>query len=126
MAKYVGYKRPKDTKKTIKHLLVYLGLHKWSFVLVAVLVFISAGANIAGTYLLKPVINKFIIPGDMTGLVHAVIAMGVMYLCGALSTFFYNRLIFFYISFRQVQFKACLISSGKGSLYDFCHTFCRL
>ena len=38
MAKYVGYKRPKDTKKTIKHLLVYLGLHKWSFVLVAVLV----------------------------------------------------------------------------------------
>ena len=24
MAKYVGYKRPKDTKKTIRHLLVYL------------------------------------------------------------------------------------------------------
>ena len=93
MAKYVGYKRPKDTKKTIKHLLVYLGLHKWSFVLVAVLVFISAGANVAGTYLLKPVINKFIMPGDMTGLVHAVIAMGVMYLCGALTTFFYNRLM---------------------------------
>ena len=31
MAKYVGYKRPKDTKKTIKHLLVYLGYHKRSF-----------------------------------------------------------------------------------------------
>jgi hypothetical protein len=47
MAKYVGYKRPKDTKKTLKHLFSYLGLHKWSFVCVAVLVFISAGANIA-------------------------------------------------------------------------------
>lgn len=93
MAKYVGYKRPKDTKKTIKHLLVYLGYHKWSFVLVALLVFISAGANIMGTYLLKPVINKFIVPGDTTGLMRAVISMGVMYLCGALSTFAYNRLM---------------------------------
>ena len=46
MAKYVGYKRPKDTKKTIRHLLVYLGMHKWSFLLVALLVLISAGANI--------------------------------------------------------------------------------
>ena len=93
MAKYVGYKRPKDTKKTIKHLLVYLGFHKWSFVLVALLVFISAGANIMGTYLLKPVINKFIVPGDTTGLIRAVISMGVMYLCGALATFAYNRLM---------------------------------
>ena len=93
MAKYVGYKRPKDTKKTIKHLLVYLGYHKWSFVLVALLVFISAGANIMGTYLLKPVINRFIVPEDTTGLIRAVISMGVMYLCGALSTFAYNRLM---------------------------------
>lgn len=93
MAKYVGYKRPKDTKKTIKHLLVYLGFHKWSFALVALLVFISAGANIMGTYLLKPVINKFIVPGDTAGLIRAVISMGVMYLCGALATFAYNRLM---------------------------------
>ena len=93
MAKYVGYKRPKDTKKTIKHLLVYLGFHKWSFALVALLVFISAGANIMGTYLLKPVINKFIVPGDTMGLIRAVISMGVMYLCGALATFAYNRLM---------------------------------
>ena len=90
MAKYVGYKRPKDTKKTMKHLLVYLGFHKWSFVLVALLVFISAGANIMGTYLLKPVINRFIVPGDTPGLIRAVLGMGAMYLCGVLATFGYN------------------------------------
>ena len=49
MAKYVGYKRPKDTKKTIKHLLVYLGHYKWMFMLVALLVLLSAGANVTGT-----------------------------------------------------------------------------
>ena len=84
MAKYVGYKRPKDTKKTLKHLFAYLGMHKWAFLSVAVLVFISAGANIMGTYLIKPVVNKFITPGDMHGLFKAVAGMG---------TLFYNRLM---------------------------------
>lgn len=93
MAKYVGYKRPKDTKKAIKHLLVYLGHYKWMFMLVALLVLISAGANVAGTYLVKPVVNHFIVPGDMDGLLRAVIAMGVMYACGALCTFGYNRIM---------------------------------
>jgi ABC-type multidrug transport system fused ATPase/permease subunit len=93
MAKYVGYKRPKDTKKTIKHLLVYLGHYKWMFMLVALLVLLSAGANVTGTYLVKPVVNRFIVPGDMEGLLKAVIAMGVMYACGALCTLGYNRIM---------------------------------
>lgn len=93
MAKYVGYKRPKNAKKTMQHLLTYLGHYKWAFALVAVLVFISAGAGICGTYLIKPVVNHFIVPGDMQGLLKAVIGMGVMYLCGALSNLGYNRLM---------------------------------
>ena len=93
MAKYVGYKRPKDTKKTMKHFLTYLGHYKWAFFLVAILVFISAGAGICGTYLIKPLVNNFIEPGNMKGLLIAVIGMGVMYLCGALATLGYNRLM---------------------------------
>ena len=68
-------------------------MHKWAFLFVAVLVFISAGANIMGTYLIKPVVNKFITPGDMHGLFKAVTGMGIMYLCGAMATLFYNRLM---------------------------------
>ena len=58
MAKYVGYKRPKDTKKTVKHLLSYLGHYKWAFLLIAILVFISAGAGIMGTFLINPVVRS--------------------------------------------------------------------
>ena len=58
MAKYVGYKRPKDTKKTLKRMLHYMGIHKWAMALVAVLVCISSSANIFGTYLVKPVVKK--------------------------------------------------------------------
>ena len=93
MARYVGYKRPKDTRKTLKHLFRYLGMHKWMFALVAVLVLISTSANIMGTFLLKPVINRFILPGDMEGLFKAAAAMGGMYLCGALATLGYNQLM---------------------------------
>ena len=91
--RYDGYKRPKNTKKTLLHLLSYLGHHKWMFLLVGLLVFISTGASLMGTYLLKPVINRFIMPGDMKGLVEAVVGMGIMYLCGALATLGYNQLM---------------------------------
>lgn len=69
MAKYVGYKRPKNTKKAMKNLLRYLGYHKWLLLLVAVLVAISSGVSIAGTYLIRPVINDYAIPGDIPGLI---------------------------------------------------------
>ena len=91
--RYVGYKRPKNTKKTIPHLLHYLGRHKWMFGLVALLVLISTSANLMGTYLLKPLINRYIVPGDLDGLFKAVLAMGVMYFCGAMATLGYNQVM---------------------------------
>ena len=93
MARYTGYKRPKNTLKALRQLFRYMGYHKWLLLVVAVLVLISTGASVAGTYLLKPVINDFILPGDVKGLIFALAGMGIMYLCGALSTFGYNRLM---------------------------------
>ena len=77
----------------MRHLTHYLGGHKWMFLLVALLVLISTGANILGTYLLKPVINRFILPGDVKGLLTAVAGMGILYLCGVAATFGYNQLM---------------------------------
>ena len=69
MARNVNFSRPKDTKKTLLQLLAYLGRHKWYMLATGFLVAVSAMANILGTYLLKPVINNYIIPGDIPGLV---------------------------------------------------------
>lgn len=93
MAKNTGYKRPKNTKKALKELLHYMGYHRWLLFVVALLVCVSTAASVAGTYLLKPVINNFILLGDKTGLLYAIFGMGIMYLCGALSTLGYNRLM---------------------------------
>ncbi|HIS25936.1 MAG TPA: ABC transporter ATP-binding protein [Candidatus Pullilachnospira intestinigallinarum] len=92
-ARDMNYKRPKDTRKTLWKLLRYLGGHKWLLLVVAVLVFISSGANILGTYLVKPVINNYILPGDAAGLTRMLIFMALMYGAGATATYGYTQLM---------------------------------
>lgn len=46
-----------------------------------------------GNLPLKPVINNYIIPGDIPGLVKMLILMGILYLCGALSCYAYNQMM---------------------------------
>lgn len=91
--KTVKYTKPKDTKKTLVQLFNYLGHHKLSLLIIAILVCISALSGILGTYLLKPVINRYILPGNIPGLIRMIFYMGLMYLSGALSCFFYNRIM---------------------------------
>ncbi len=93
MARIANYNRPKNTKKTLLQMLSYLGRHRWSMLAIALLVTISATANIMGTYLLKPVINTYILPGDLSGLVRMLIYMGIMYGAGALSCLLYNQMM---------------------------------
>ncbi len=93
MARIANYNRPKNTKNTLLQMLSYLGRHRWSMLAIALLVTISASANIMGTYLLKPVINTYILPGDLSGLVRMLIYMGIMYGAGALSCLLYNQMM---------------------------------
>ncbi len=93
MPRTTNFSRPKDAKKTILQMLRYLGHHRLTLGVIAFLVALSAGANIAGTYLLKPVINTYIIPGDLPGLARMVLLMAGLYLTGALSCLGYNQLM---------------------------------
>lgn len=93
MARQTTYKRPKNAKKTLRRLAAYLGGHKLALAAVAVMVVISGLANVMGTYLLKPVINDYIVPGDMAGLARMVFFMALMYGAGALCTLGYNQLM---------------------------------
>ncbi len=93
MPRTTSFSRPKDTRKTLGQMLRYLGRHKWTMAAIALLVTISSGASIYGTYLLKPVINTYILPGDLKGLASMVVFMGILYLCGALANLGYNQLM---------------------------------
>ena len=72
MAKPISDKRPENFWKTLRTLLHYMGNHRFLLLAVAVLVSLSALANLLGTYMLKPIVNDYIIPRDVNGLIHAV------------------------------------------------------
>ncbi|MEY8352091.1 ABC transporter ATP-binding protein [Lachnospiraceae bacterium 54-53] len=91
--KNTGHARPKDTKKTMGKLLRYIGHYKISMLFIAILVSISAFSGIMGTYLLKPVINEYILPGNIPGLVRMIFLMGLIYLAGAISCLLYSRMM---------------------------------
>lgn len=84
-------KRPKDLKKTFVRLLSYMGMHKFLLAAVAVLVTISAGANLLGTYMVKPLVNRYIVPGDFSGLLFGVLFTAAIYLAEALSSYGYSQ-----------------------------------
>ncbi|GAA6492479.1 ABC transporter ATP-binding protein [Candidatus Bariatricus faecipullorum] len=84
-------KRPKNLAGTFLHLLHYMGRHKFLLAIVAVLVSVSALANLLGTYMLRPLINRYIVPGDLHGLLLGVLVTAGIYLCGALSAYGYTQ-----------------------------------
>ncbi len=97
--KNTGMKKPKDGKKTLLRILRYLEEYRFQLVLVALLVVVSSGAGVVGTYFLKPIIDNDIAPWigsgnpDLRGLLHSIILLAAIYAAGALCTYAYNRIM---------------------------------
>ena len=52
-----GFQRPKNMGKTLGRLLGYITKRKWLLGIVFLCVIVSAASSVAGTYLLRPVLN---------------------------------------------------------------------
>ena len=63
-------------KGTVKKLLRYMGRYKGALVLVALCLVVSSGGSILSSYLLKPIINDYILPGDFPGLIKMLCLLG--------------------------------------------------
>lgn len=88
-----GYQKPKDLRGTLSKLMRYLGRYKAALCLVAVLLIISSACTVGGSYLIKPLINDYILPGDFPGLAKMLTVMGCVYLVGAVCSFGYARIM---------------------------------
>ena len=88
-------KRPKNVKASAKRLFSYMGRHKILLIVVTILVTISASANLIGTYMLMPIIDKY---ADMSSplfneLWKPILFEAVIYLFGVLSTLGYTQIM---------------------------------
>lgn len=82
-----GGGRPKDSRQTIRRLLSYLGEDKAKMVLALICVILNTVGTLAGSYMLRPIINTYIVPldgsrGDAAGLFGALLVMAAVYLVG--------------------------------------------
>ena len=91
--------KPKNPGQTLKRIFSYMKEYKLQIVFVIIGILISSGANVAATYFLKPVINKYIVPfigqqnPDMSDFASTIIIMAVVMLLGVIASYVYNRLM---------------------------------
>ncbi|PWM47434.1 MAG: multidrug ABC transporter ATP-binding protein [Clostridia bacterium] len=94
-----SFAKPKNAKGTFRRILTYFRPYRLQLVLVLIGLLVSVAANIAGTFMLVPIINEYIVPWignanpDFTGLIGQLTVMAAVYTIGILGTFMYNRLM---------------------------------
>ncbi len=92
------FEKPNNAGKTLFRLLSYVVKKKSLLVLVALLVLISSGAGVLGTYLLTPIINEIgsvVKTGafDTTNIIKYLLILGAIYVLGAAAQYAYQRLM---------------------------------
>ena len=88
-----GFRKPKDLRGTLGKLFGYLADYKGALILVACMLVVSSLCTVAGSYLLKPLINDYILPGDFPGLAKMLMLMAVIYITGAACSYGYARIM---------------------------------
>ena len=108
-AKKRGFEKPKQARKTIGRILSYMGKYKALWIVVFFCSILSSGALVAGSYLIKPALNNYIIPFigqdnvDLSEFGLLLLGVLIMFALGTLATWCISR-ISVYIS-TNVLFK---------------------
>ena len=92
MPKTAAQARPADLKRTVRRLLSYMGHAKFSLLAVGVLASVAAIASLAGTYMVRPIVNGLATGGEEL-LAKQVILTAIIYVAGALSALGYSQIM---------------------------------
>lgn len=89
---------PKDSGATVRRLFSYLNQDKHMMIAAFFCVIINTLASLAGSYMLRPIINRFIAPtdgspGDVAGLFRGLLLMAAVYICAVAATYIQSRIM---------------------------------
>ncbi|MBR3439264.1 MAG: ABC transporter ATP-binding protein [Clostridia bacterium] len=90
--------KPKNTGETIRRLWEYIAGYKYRLMLVIVLMLTSTGTSLAGSYIMRPLINKLVYDDapaqqKIAYLAHMLFIIGSIYLVGIVTGYLQNRLM---------------------------------
>ena len=109
-----GFRKPKNMRGTLRKLMRYLGRYKAHLALVVILLFISSACTVGGSYLIKPLINDYILPGDFPGLAKMLGVMALVYIVGAVCSFCYARVMVHVSQNTVAKIRADLFDKMQG------------
>lgn len=79
--------QPRATGKTFRRLVSYVACNRSLLIVIGLLIVVSIAANLAGSYMLRPIINDYILPGDLRGLARILWILGGIYLTGVAAVY---------------------------------------
>ena len=91
-------KKPANTKAIVKRLFGYIMEYRWRMALAIVCLFASTGASMAGSYMLRPIVNN-VANGDLdaatriANLGSGLLVLALVYVCGIACTYCQSRLM---------------------------------
>lgn len=91
--KYKADGKPKEGRKTFLRLMSYLACDKKLLSVIGFLIILSVVSGLLGSYMIRPIINDYIIPGDYSGLIKVLVLLAAIYLVGVAATYVQYRLL---------------------------------
>lgn len=90
--------KPKNTRATIRRLFSYLNEYRFSMAIALVCVVGGTLAQLAGSYMLRPLINQYIAPldgsrGSTAGLLRGIAVMGFVLALGVIANYVQTRIM---------------------------------
>ncbi|GAB6009171.1 ABC transporter ATP-binding protein [Dysgonomonas reticulitermitis] len=91
--KYKADGKPVTGRKTFLRLIAYLACDKMLLSVIGFLIIVSVISGLLGSYMIRPIINDYIIPGDYSGLIKILLLLAAIYLVGIVATYVQYRLL---------------------------------
>ncbi len=86
--------KPRDVKKTVKRLFHYISGDQWKLAIVCLCVVGGTAANLAGSYMLRPIINGLTAEdGSAASLLRGIFTMLCIYLAGIAAQYLQQRIM---------------------------------
>lgn len=84
--------KPKDSAQTIRRLMQYINEDKAKIAVAFICILLNTGATLAGSYMLRPIINIYIAPtdgsrGNPTGLFFSLVVLAMIYFTGVCANY---------------------------------------
>lgn len=78
---------PTEGRKTFLRLMSYLTCDKKLLSVIGFLIIVSIVSSLLGSYMLRPIINDYILPGNFDGLIKILLVLAGIYLAGVIATY---------------------------------------